>query len=153
MNTVKRECLRGFTLIELMIAVAIVGILAAFAYPAYLSKVRETRRSDGQAMLMEVMQAEQRYYTLHSPPTYTTTLGSGGLAYPAPGGAVSSAKGYYSITAGTCSNGDSVTACVELTATPKGDQTNDTVCKNLTLDSLGNKGDSGTASDTPESCW
>lgn len=56
----------GFTLIELMIAVAIIGILAAIAYPSYLEHVKSTRRGDAQGDLASFANAMERYYTRNS---------------------------------------------------------------------------------------
>ena len=53
----------GFTLIELMITVAIVGILAAIAYPSYHQYVLKGRRAEGRAALMALLQQQERYYT------------------------------------------------------------------------------------------
>jgi len=61
-----RRHAQGFTLIEVMIAVAIVGILAAIAFPAYQEQVARSRRSEAQSVLLEDAQYMQRYYAANN---------------------------------------------------------------------------------------
>jgi type IV pilus assembly protein PilE len=139
----------GFTLIELMIVVAIVGILSAIAYPSYQSYVQRTGRADGMAKLMEIMQAQERFFSQQQ--TYTTNLGANGLSFGvAADAAVPSGEGRYNIAAAACTN-LTINTCVILTATRAGAQVSDTQCGNLTLDSRGTKGESGTL--TWQDCW
>jgi type IV pilus assembly protein PilE len=68
---------RGFTLIEVMIAVVIIGILAAVAYPSYQDYVRKGNRAAAQSFMMTIAQRQEQY--LLSNRSYTTTIGTGGL--------------------------------------------------------------------------
>jgi type IV pilus assembly protein PilE len=56
----------GFTLIELVIVMAIVGILAVIAYPSYQNQIRNARRSDAQGALLELAQFMQRFHTVNN---------------------------------------------------------------------------------------
>lgn len=68
---------RAFTLIELMITVAIVAILAAVAYPSYQDHVRRSVRSQGQQYLMDLAQRQEQFFLDRR--AYTDTEGAGGL--------------------------------------------------------------------------
>lgn len=126
---------KGFTLIELMITVAIIGILASIALPSYRQYVVESRRSEGISMLLQVMQQQERYYTEEL--SYTTDLTDLGFAVANP----PSNNSNYAISASACGS-DPVNRCVLLTAVAQGEQAAD---GNLTLNSRGVR--------TPASFW
>jgi type IV pilus assembly protein PilE len=68
---------RGWTMLELVIALLILAILVALAIPAYNNQIIKARRADGHALLFEAAQREQQFFTANN--TYTSTIGSGGL--------------------------------------------------------------------------
>lgn len=140
----------GFTLIELIVAVAIIGLLAAVAIPAYQEYVLQGGRSEGQAKLLEVMQMQERFYSQNQ--TYTTNLGVGGLAFAgvAAAAAAPSERGRYLVTAGLCAAG-AITNCVRLSAAPQGAQASDLECATLTIDSRGTKTENGAGN--LADCW
>ncbi len=125
---------RGFTLIELMIVIAIVGILLSIAYPSYQNHVRKSNRVDAKSLLMQIILQQERFKTENL--IYTTDLTALGYADPAP-----SENGHYNISAAAC--GGNINICVNLTATAaSGVQMAD---GNLTLDSNNTK--------TPANKW
>lgn len=122
---------RGFSLIELMVTVAIIAILAAFALPQYQQRMVKTKRSDGIQMLQRVMQAQERYFTNEL--SYTTDLRELGYASAS---ALETTEGHYKITATACP-GSTISQCVLLTAEGQGGQASD---GDLTLNSRGVQG-------------
>ena len=75
----------GFTLIEIMIAVALVAILAAVALPTFQNSIRKSRRTDAFTALTAVQQAQERWRGNN--PAYTVTLADlAGVTSPTPGG-------------------------------------------------------------------
>lgn len=78
MPTDMRRGNSGFTLIELMIAVAVVGILAAIAYPSYQSQIQKSRRTVAESALTEIASKEESYRFRNK--SYTQNLGDLGYA-------------------------------------------------------------------------
>lgn len=137
-NIASQAFSKGFTLIELMIAVAIMGILVSVAYPAYTDFVQRSNRTEGQRELLRIAGLMEQYFLDNR--TYTKDLKN--LGYSA--STVTTENGYYSIEA-TAGDANVFT----LTATAKGSQASDTSCKTMTLTNTGAK----TPSPSTYDCW
>lgn len=71
---------RGFTLIEVMVVVAIIGILAGIAYPSYIESVRRSARADAQSDIMQIAQTAERFFTQNNQYQFDRA----GVAFPLP---------------------------------------------------------------------
>jgi type IV pilus assembly protein PilE len=130
----------GFTLIELMIVLAIIGILAAVAYPSYQNSIRKTGRSEAKAELADVAAKLQRCYSLYG--RYDDP-GNNCKIYEAmeAGTITSSGEGLYSVDYGTITSSTYVLSAKAI----KLPQTKDKGCLEMKLTHTGVK--------TPTTCW
>ncbi|WP_374244505.1 type IV pilin protein [Zoogloea sp.] len=134
----------GLTLIELMVAVCIVGILTMIAYPNYSSYVMRSKRNLATACLQEAAQYMERFYTSNL--RYDQATDGTAVALPATA-CVNDMKGTYVLAIASVSANAFV-----LKITPQGGQASaDTQCGTLTLAHTGAKTVSGTG--TPNTCW
>lgn len=127
MKILKIRSSRGFTLIEVMIVVAIIAILALAAVPVYQDQIRKTRRAAAQSFLMEVA-ARQKQYLIDAR-TYSSDLASLGLTVP------TDVSSYYQIDF----NPVSTPTAFNVRATPQGTQQLDLGGAALELDQGGTK--------------
>lgn len=117
----------GFTLVEVMIVVVVVGILAAIAYPSYLEHVRQTRRAEVTALMLENAQLLERHYTRYG--AYDTGTISG-LATQAP----ASGDAVYALALVTGTDSYTITATAESGGVMAGD-----ICASYSLDEVGRR--------------
>ena len=132
---------KGFTLVELLIVVAIIAIIAAIGIPSYNSQVQRTKRVDAKNALLQTAQSLEKCMSIYG--VYNNANCAGGAL--GNGDTVDSDEGYYTITITIPATGSSFS----LAAAPKagGAQAGDTYCASMTYTNTAAK--SGTNAD----CW
>jgi type IV pilus assembly protein PilE len=125
---------RGFTLIELMIVVAVIAIIAAIAFPSYQNQVQKTRRADAHAALLQAAQILERCFTRNN--SYAVCNIDG----PSP-------DGFYQITTVQAESTDT-TFRIQAVALPPQDR--DVIsCRTMTIDHRGQR----RPDPDPDRCW
>ena len=130
-------------MIELLIVVAIIGILFGIALPSYQASVLRAHRADAQGILLDIAAREERFLAQNN--SYTA------LISPANGldlGTTTSDEGYYNLAVGAGGTGSILTSYL-VTATATGGQTSDTDCLTITYSSAGVKSSTPVGND----CW
>ena len=121
----------GYTLLELMIAVAIIGILAAIAYPSYVNQILKSQRTSAKTALLDLASREAKYYSLNN--AYTTSMTNLGYASAGPIAVPDTTSHYYDLSVAA----ENTTGYIA-TAVPTGRQATDS-CGSYRIDFLGVK--------------
>ncbi len=141
---------KGFTLLELITVMAIIGILATISYAFYTSQLRKSRRAEAAIALESLAQGQERFFARFR--TYTSVV----VGSDACGGATcglgqssnETENGYYLLVA----NGNATS--YTLSATANDVQSDDSECRTLMIDNVGSKSStSETGGDTTATCW
>lgn len=145
-----RPALRGFTLIELMVVLVVIGILAAVGYPVYTSHLERSRRADAVKVLTAVVQAQERYRGNRS--AYASTLSDLGID-------ASRITKHYSMEIAGLGESASLVGGYLVTATARSDsqQAHDSQCAKLSIRveaaSVSYESLSSANADTSSVCW
>ena len=136
---------KGFTLIELMIVVAVIAVLSAIAYPSYQEYVMRSRRADAQSLLNEAAARQERWRAQNG--SYITATAEADIAKLKLPHGPQSEHGYYTLEIADDASG------YLLTAKRAGAQAADSKCGNFTLNAAGKKDMVADTPGTVEQCW
>ncbi|MFT5879345.1 MAG: type IV pilus assembly protein PilE [Moritella sp.] len=141
-----RNIQSGFTLIELMIVVAIVGILAGIGYPSYSSYIQNTHRNDAKAGLSKLLLLQEQFYLDNN--QYATSLVSGATDTLTGWGNSSS---YYTFSLDPSSSTSSYTAIA--TVNTDSSQASDADCHIFTINGTGARTSANMVKKETDDCW
>ena len=131
----------GFTLIELMIAVAIVGILATIAYPMYTDKVRQAHRSEAKQAVLQAAARQEQLYNANQY-RYANTIGALGMA-------AATDEGHYGLSVSQAGGEQHY----RIIATAKNTQLAD-LCRTFSVDDTGRRrATDANDNDATDTCW
>ncbi|MEI5639128.1 MULTISPECIES: type IV pilin protein [unclassified Pseudoalteromonas] len=137
----KNKISQGFTLIEVMIVVVIIGILAAVSYPNYTEYVKRGARADAMTILLDAANKQEQYFVDNR--SYATDLSDIGV----PG---TSENGYFTISL----QGVTTDTFTLVATAASGPVRGDSDCPALTIDELGIRGVSGVTDQAQiDRCW
>jgi type IV pilus assembly protein PilE len=150
-NQSSKHASSGFTLIELMVTVAIVTILATIAVTSYTSQVQKSRRTEAKSALLDLAGREERLFSTTN--AYSSDEAFLGYATVAgtPMTNMNFGNGYYTLTAVVAPAVNPTTYTLTATPVAGSSQAGDTTCGAFSVNQLGVQAVSGTG--TPASCW
>lgn len=148
----QRKTTAGFTLIELMITVVIIGILAAIAYPSYVSYITKGKRTECRGGILQTLQQQERYFTQYNKYAVYTAVAANPPTRQFSGDTLAASA--CTIHTDLCASTADATACIEVRATPI--RTDPQSIDYIYLNSDGAKGCSVSGSRTTTTlsiCW